>query len=175
MKRFLCAIAIFAITLSLAGCYAAFKKYYRDIEDYEVIWELPGQLYGRNGREKQTYLFPESIDNLEVLDFYCRYDELIPITEATQVFLEVQYSSEAFLVEVDRILAMSTDVTEHFELKDVSIYATVFKTETTSYEYAIVDSTNYKVIYAYVDGIIPAEQIRFDKKYLPTKYVESHY
>ena len=67
----------------LTGCsYSAYIDYY-DIKDYNSIWELTGF---RHGYDNTSLLFPENIDDLEVVDFFCRYDQQLPLGEGIQVF-----------------------------------------------------------------------------------------
>lgn len=160
-------IFIINIFFILTGCsYVAYKDYYSDTGDYKEIWKLTGF---RHGYEDISTFFPKSIDNLDVRDFRCRYDQQLPLGEGVQVFLEIQYTNEnLFDTELEKISSMSFNCDDYFEESVFSAYATRLGKDFSS-EYALVDEEQRVVYYIYLQNI-PKSEIEFDHKFLPIGY-----
>ena len=120
-KKFI-AIILSLTLLLFSGCsYVAYKDYYSNIDDYYEIWELPGFNHGYSG---VSPLFPENLENLDVKDFYCRYDQQLPLGEGIQVFLKIQfYDNNLFEDELSRIKKTSSECGEYFDKSDFESYA----------------------------------------------------
>jgi len=171
MKRMVIRLTIFVICISVlfSGCsYVAYKDYYSNIDSYEKIWKLSGlsQKY-----KESIKLFPEDIDTLNVVDYYCRYDQQLPLGEAFQIFLKVNYDEKnLFNTEIDRITSLSFRCNEYFEVNDLSAYATLMEKD-SYFEYVLVDEEQQTIYYIYLQNL-PKEQIEFEYTFLPIQYEE---
>ena len=154
------------ILFFLTGCaYAAHKKYISDVEEYAKIREMTG-LHHSQGQ--LLPLFPESIDHLTVKQFFCRYDEQLPLGEGIQIFLEIEYREPDFSEEVDRITSLATQSNDLFSENGCDIYATELGIENIS-EYACIDPEERLILYIYLQDI-PKAEIEFEEKWLPLGY-----
>lgn len=158
-------LAVFLFVL--AGCsYIAYKDYYSDVDDYEKIWSLSGFC---PGYEDVSPFFPESIDELDVKEFVCRYDQQLPLGEGVQLFLKIQYADKAmFDTELEKISAMSFDCSQCFEESALSAYATRLGEHFAS-EYALIDEKQQVIYYIYIQNL-PKTEIEFDHRFLPKGY-----
>ena len=162
-------ITILMIVISamfmLTGCYMAFKDYYHE-KDYKEIWELSGFRHGYDG---VSPFFPESIDDLKVNKFLCRYDQQIPLGEGVQLFMEIQYTDKmVFDKEYEKIKSMAFKCDEYFDEVDLSAYA-VRLGEEWSTEYALIDEEQQIVYYIFLYSV-PKSQIRFNHRLVPAGY-----
>lgn len=162
-------LPLIIILLTFSSCsYPAYKHYYTDTNDYSKIWELAGF---NHGYEDISLFFPEKLENLNVKDFYCRYDEQLPLGEGTQVFLKIHYNDiSSFNSEKDRIISLSSNCNEYFEQSNYKAYATRLGDDGSS-EYALIDETQQIIYYIFLQDL-PKEQIEFDHRLLPTGYTE---
>lgn len=151
------------------GCsYVAYQDYYTNTDDYTEIWYLTGF---RHGEEGISPFFPQSIDNLNVKTFSCRYDQQLPLGEGVQLFLEVQYADDIlFNEEIERIETMSFECDQFFEESQLSAYATHLG-ENDSSEYALIDKEQRIIYYIYLKDL-PKDEIEFDMRYVPDGYME---
>lgn len=158
---------VVVIFMLFSGCsYSAYKDYYRDSESYQNIWELSGFDHGYDG---VSDFFPESLDTLDVVDYYCRYDQQLPLGEGIQLVVEVRYGDEKQLQdEENRLALLGFSCDEYFEGTNLSAYATRLGDNGAS-EYALIDHVNQTVRYIYIQNL-PAEEIEFDHQFLPDGY-----
>lgn len=156
-----------ALLFAFTGCsYAANKDYYSDVDDYKEIWSLTGFNHGYDG---VSLFFPESLENLDVKKFHCRYDEQLPLGEGVQILLEIQYSDEAlFDAEIEKISSMATECKESFGQLELSAYATRLGADLSS-EYALIDEEQQIIYYVYLQNV-PKEEIEFDHELIPVGY-----
>ena len=166
-KRFVVLIVVISMLFLFTGCsYVAYKDYYSESEDYTNIWELTGF---RHGYDDISPLFPESINDLEVIDFICRYDQQLPLGEGIQIFLEVNYrDADTFNMELEKITSMTFNCSSYFEESGLFFYATKLGVDSSS-EYAVVDEEEMKVWYIYLQDL-PKSEIEFDEKFIPIGY-----
>ena len=158
-------IIVISTMFLFSGCYVAYKDYYHE-EDYKEIWELTGFWHGYEG---VSPFFPESIDDLEVNKFLCRYDQIIPIGEAVQLFMEIPYTDEeVFNKEVEKIKSMAFQCDEYFEEIDFSVYAVRLGEEFNT-EYALIDEEQQVVYYIFLHNV-PKSEIRFEHRFIPKGY-----
>ena len=158
--------ATVCILLTLTGCaYMAHKKYISDTEEYGKIRELTGLHHGQG---ECLPLFPESVSDLSVKQFVCRYDEQLPLGEGIQIFLEIEYHEPDFLGEVDRITHLAAKKNDSFSDNGCDIYATELEKDNIS-EYACIDVEGRSIRYVYLQDI-PKAEIEFDKEWLPAAY-----
>ena len=155
------------LSFFLSGCgYFAYQETFIDPATYSEIWSLSGV---DSGFEQGTSIFPSSISDLDVEEYYCRYDEQLPLGIGFQVLLKIHYpNSDAFINEVERITSLGFSCDEHFEEISGHIYATKFA-DSYSFEYAIIDQNEQALYYIFLQDI-PEEEIEFDHHYLPKNY-----
>lgn len=167
MNKTFIAIMLSLTMILLSGCsYVAYKDYYSSIDDYYEIWELPGFRHDYSG---VSPIFPENIENFDVQDFYCRYDQQLPLGEGVQVFLKIQFDdSNVFEDELKRIKQLSLECSEYFDRSDFESYA-ICLGENYSSEYALVGKDDLLIYYISLYNI-PKEQIEFDHQFLPINY-----
>lgn len=167
MKKSVALIAVLLIFV-LSGCaYSAAKTYYRGTDDYNEIWKLAGL---RHGYDDKSPLFPDEIDDLEVKDFYCRYDEQLPLGEGVQIFLEIAYDDTSFDSEQKRISETAVEDKENFTDSRCSAYSLKMG-ENGCWEYALTDDSQNMVYYIFLYNL-PEEEIEIDKNFLPENYVD---
>ena len=159
----LCCIVIFT------GCERiSYKNYYNDIQEYEDIWTLEGFQHGYEG---PSALFPQTLSDLRVVDYFCRHDQYLPFGEGIQIFLNINYQDKiAFEDEVARIQKLSVNCDESFDLPGFSCFYTNFEDERW-YEYALIDTETQNVYYIYLSDISET-QIEIDKQYLPKSFLK---
>lgn len=166
IRNILLILILSVMFLCFTGCdYIAYKDYYT-IDDYAEIWDLTGFEYKRIDLD---LIFPAEIEDYEVTDFFCRYDQQLPLGEGFQILLEVQFPDEEALAgELERIKPMTTQCSEHFKNSSLDAYA-VSLGEHWVYEYALVDKNNYKVYFVYLQ-YLPKKEIEFSHTLLPDAY-----
>ena len=168
MKKCIFLLIILFVVFLISGCrYPAYIDYYSDIEDYEEIWDLTGF---RHGYDEGEMFFPASLENYDVIDYLCRYDQQLPLGEGIQVYLEIQYPDETSLnAEIDRFSALSERCDEFFDKTGYEAYATRLGDEIGSSEYALIDRDNKKIYYIYLQTL-PMDEIEFSHTLLPDGY-----
>lgn len=167
IKRALLAVTALLLILSLTSCkYYADKTYYSSTADYDKVWTLSGL---RNGDYGVSAIFPEKLDGLQVDDFFCRYDEQLPLGEGFQIHLSVKYSDD-FGTEIDRISSVGKRCDGSFSNTQYEAYSLCMG-EAYSYEYALADRDNSVIHYIYLQGV-PKDQIEIEKSLIPDDYSE---
>ena len=160
-------VLIYCLCLfSLIGCsYPSYKTYYTDVNKYEEIWSLTGSLLEY---DEEKSLFPEKIENLETEEFFCRYDEQIPLGEGIQILLKLNFSnSEKFEAEIERIKDRAFMCQEYFGDFDLIAYAT--KLNDDNCEYVLINTNNQTINYIYLQQV-RREEIEINENLLPNNY-----
>ena len=167
MKRTILCFLLMSILIFGPGCsYAAYVDYYTDTAAYSEIWDLPGML--REPLSDQT-LFPCSIHELDVLTYFCRYDQQFPLGEGIQVFLKIRYDDDfSFLAEKKRIESVSYDCDAYFDTEEYSWHA-VSLAESDFFEYAAVSRNKPIICYVYLQSL-PIGEIEIDQRLIPRGY-----
>lgn len=168
IKKIITILLLLGIVVFTGGCnsYTAYKDYYTNPNDYSKIWTLAGFYWGY---EEISPLFPKQLDNLEVADFMCRYDQQLPLGEGVQLLLSIAYEDPtSFEREVDRIASLTTDRNDSFNDSLLDAYAVRICEELVS-EYALVDSSNQMIYYIYLRNI-PVNEIEINHELLPHGY-----
>lgn len=165
MKKTLCAISLF-LALSLLLCACGYTQ--EAVEDYPQIWLMEGNnLSASECYEygKPSPLFPASLDGLTVTDYCARYDTLLPLGEAFQIFVSVRYETEeSFEKELQRLEELAPiSPSKYF---DTPAAITVLGWQGCS-EYALIDWKNLTVRYIFLQGG-KLEDIEIPAEYLPT-------
>ncbi len=140
--------AIICLAVLCSGCqYTAYIDYYSDIDKYEEIWDLSGF---RHGYDDEMF-FPANLDNYDIIDYYCRYDQQFPLGEGIQVYLEIQYPDEnSIKSEIDRFSVFATKCDDFFEESGFEAYATrLGEDDLNTYEYALVDYQNMRIYFIF--------------------------
>lgn len=155
------------------GCkYSAVIEYYNDPKQYADIWDLSGV---RDAQEEKNTIFPKNINDLEVVTFFCRYDQQHPLGEGIQILLEIKYfDAEEFQREVDTLSQQCFCVDDYFT--DLNkVFAIRFgeddgiEGENDGIEYAAINENEQVISYVYLDDL-PKEQIEIDSKFIPNGY-----
>ncbi|MDD6095825.1 MAG: hypothetical protein PUC29_08795 [Clostridia bacterium] len=108
----------------------------------------------------------------EIVQYYAKCIDELPLGERVQILLSVKYNSEAFEKETERISAISQANpvlydTEHFQYPAyVSSIGYL-----NACEYVLVDSDNSTLHYVVLQSVL-AEDIVFDASYLPSGYTD---
>ena len=165
IRRSMCLIIMTALLLSGCLSYPADKEYYNELSDYPNIWELAGFYLGS---DEQSPLFPEDISALDVADYFCRYDQLLPLGEGVQLLLHIRYDEIAFSAETQRIEALTTDRTDAFHCTKLRAQVLYLGTDYMS-EYALIDDEDHSIYYIYLSSI-PKNQLEIDLDLIPTGY-----
>ena len=158
------------LTINLSAC--SYKTYFSE-ENYSEVWECSGFNPIRYNLYEESKLFPESIDGINVEEFYAKYDEQIPSGEGFQILLSIKYDDKSeFDKEVERIALNSIECSEQFENLDFDFfaYATILGWE-DSMEYSIINNDDQIVHYIYVQ-CTEKQEIEFEQDLLPTNYSE---
>ena len=131
-----------------SGCqYSAYKSDYSNIEDYEEIWELSGF---RHGYDNEMF-FPANLDNYDIINYYCRYDQQLPLGEGIQVYLEIQFQDGASIkTEIERFSEFATKCDDLFEESGFEAYVTRLGEDIGICEYALVDYQSNKIYFVYL-------------------------
>ena len=163
MKRTLIVFLTLIIALSFTSCgyMAVSTAYYNETKDYDSVWELAGVT------ESEASVFPESVEGLETEEFFCRYDECLPLGEGVQILLRVKYDDSDFENEIKRLKEIASD--DHDDLFEYSAFVSRLGEEYSFYEYALSDGEQKEIVYVYINGL-PKSEIEIDGKYLPSNY-----
>ena len=168
MKKVLSLLLAVCLLAALVGCnsYHAYKDTYTDPDSYRKLWSLAGFYRGEGDR---SALFPQSLHGLEVEQFFCRYDQQLPLGEGVQFLIKVHYEDYTlFDAEVTRIAGLATLCNEAFNQPSLDAYGIRILEDNTS-EYAFIDSNNLGIYYIYLQSL-PKEEIEIDHNLLPTEY-----
>lgn len=158
--------------LTLSSC--SFRKYYYNISDYSEIWKLSGF---RHGYDDQSTFFPDNIEEMDIKNFFCRYDENLPLGESIQICLEIHFENEnLFDSEVQRISEVSFECSEKFKRSQYTAYATRLgdydefeNSIRNSYEYALIDQDQNTIYYIYLQSL-DINKVGFEHNLLPDDY-----
>ncbi len=148
------------------------KKYttvYNDASMYDTVRNLGGlYLYGAK-IFNESLLFPKTLNNIKVTNFYCEYYQFFFIGEGCQFVLVIEYSKDDLEKEVERLSSIDGGRIRYDE-KDFGFpaYITLYGDYNT-YEYALVDEANSSVAYVFLNGITK-DMLVLDGKYLPTEF-----
>ena len=170
LKKTLLAFLLSCVIIFAVGCnsYSAYKDYYSNVEEYLEIWTLSGFYYGET---EMSPLFPSQINELDVEDFFCRYDQQFLLGEGVQLFLKVQYSDKpSFEDEVHRITSLTYSCKNEFNATECEVYALRLGDDLTS-EYCFINTITRSVCYVYLKNI-PKSEIEIDHKFVPKNYTE---
>ncbi len=163
-------LKVFALLLSimllLSGCsYVAYKDYFSSADSYDDIWQLSG--FSQEYCES-TPLFPNNINELNVNDLFCRYDQQILLGEGFQILLEVQYDdNNLYNSELSRISELAFECNEYFDNEKYNAFATQLDAN-LYYEYVLIDRKESKLYYIYLQNI-PKEEIEINNEFLPVE------
>jgi hypothetical protein len=113
-----------------------------------------------------TAIVPQNFEIQDIVKYYNRYEELLPLGESVQTMLSVRYSAENFEKELGLISQTKAEYdTAHFEYP---AYVSVLSWENCS-EYVLVDEENLTLHYVYLQSV-DKEGLHIDTPYLPKGY-----
>ncbi len=164
MKKAFALILALVCCLSLFGC-GTEKTVISDIGEYDSLWTLRDRLASFS-----SFLFPTSVDEDSVLCFRCEHETSVMYGAKWQVILELEYESETFSFETDKIKALCNGslVYGENEYFEEDAYASVWN-ESGIFEYALVNSAEQKITYIYLQRM-DKDEINLDEKYIPEEY-----
>ena len=166
MRKILLSAVMLSVILFLCSCSQVYdEKVITDKNEYSFIWELP-----ERRADERSELFPESIEDKDVVDFSCRHSTYFPLGTGWQVELCVRYDRETFSAEVERIRNKCVDSTVCGEsgFFDAPAYATVWN-DKCCYEYALTDEEENTVWYVYLQ-LIDKDDLKINDSLIPDGY-----
>lgn len=145
-----------------------------DAKQYaEMKSKLKGKVFSELG------IFPEEIKNNEKSIKYYVECERKTLDFSVQIYLECEYEEKEFQEEQKRLAKMET-MDEEYQLRHSIVkdtenfyypsYIMIFQDNYT-YEYALVDEKNKRIIYIYLQHV-NYEDLNVDDIYLDKKYIE---
>lgn len=172
MKKFAACILILLLVCTLSAC--NYVDTYTTVDSYPEFFKLSGRwiidemYYEYNGMrylDFKSLLFPDSITQLNVKEYYCIYNH----NERFEVLLSIAYSEEAYLKEIERLSSVIHNgkilyTTDHFEYP---AYVTALGYNECS-EYALLDEEQHVIHYVYLQAI-RLKDIKMPSLYLPKK------
>lgn len=174
MKKIIAVILLICLSFTLFACKME-SDYYKDISDYTDICYLEGM---RIDYADHSPVFPASIENLQVEDFFCRHDIMLPVGEEIQIYLKVKYDSESFAAEIERIASVSEECSDMFDSSlDYKAYCAELGKDIDTdgweddYEYALIDENEQTVQYIYLI-YLDKDEIEFSTELLPLNYMD---
>lgn len=145
------------------------KSHTEEVEEYR-------EFQGYYGISK-LYLFPEAgikkdeeVTMCQYL-YDCRGNKMFP---TCQIFLECEYSREAYEEEKKRLMEVSdreTGLAALYTAEEFS-YPAVYamKDSVSCYEYVLFLEEEQKIIYVYLQGGVDRRELMFPEEYLPFSY-----
>lgn len=167
MKKTIISVLIVLILFSFCGCNSSYVTYYNEISDYQNIWKLSG-FHHSYGYGNISDYFPKDLESLNVVDFFCRYDEYLPLGEGVQLLLTVKYDDEAFTAEKSRLTNLSFAADDYFEPSKNIKLAKRFDDE-DNWEYSFIDDDEQTVTYIILHNVFK-ESLEIPKEYVPKNY-----
>lgn len=163
MKRMVFISLILLVSIAFGSCSGMFGyEKYTDINDYPKVFELP-EIRCMEALE----LFPETVDSLDVKEFYFEWKLGIIGSADVQFILSVEYNDTDLDEEISRIQSLANGKakydTESFEY---NAYVLVLGYHNTSY-YALVDGNT---IHYVLLQLLNKSDIDFNSDFLPKGY-----
>ncbi len=164
MKKLTAILLIMTCLLCFAGCKSE-KTEITAIGDYDAIWTL-----SERRASESSFLFPTAIIPTDVQLFKCEHINTMPIGTEWEVILKLQYNTETFKAEADKIQSLCKGSPIHGESDhfDTVSYASVWNWN-SCFEYAILNEEENTITYVYLQ-LKDKDDISIDSKYLPKDY-----
>lgn len=165
---------ILMIAVSLLSLFCSCSQLtteYTEPQDYETVWNTTGPwLQAHHYYEGVSPLFPQTLDGLNVSDFYGYYREKLPVGESIQIYVAVCYDTqEDFERELARIETVAPiEDSEHFACP-AAVAALGWQ---NCMEYALVDRENLTVRYIYME-FCNLDEIEIPADCLPVGYKDN--
>ena len=170
-------IVVMVLALVL-GIFRPFSEKEEEVYPVKEHYENPSD-YGKQDYKgiARLALFPEAdAVSGQIENFYydCKGSRLY---QTYQIYLECNYTQEAFAKEKDRLLGVTDERTRRSvqyseEENDLPcVYAMLYD---EGFEYALMSEEEKKVIYIYLQGT-DIRDLHFDRKYLPKDYGQAGY
>ena len=117
-----------------------------------------------------TEIVPQNFEESDIVNYYNRYEELLPLGESVQTLLSVRYTKENFHKELGLISKVKADKSVVYDTTSFSYpaYVAVLGWENCS-EYVLIDEVNLTLHYVYLQSV-QQEELRIDSQYLPEYY-----
>lgn len=151
-------------------------------EQYETTNQSDyGEYSGHIEKEKddlfsKLYIFPNEIANGVTVNQYYYYCDNASLDNSYKIYLECTYSQNDFAKEAERLSKLQTEY--NGETKNIIVanngfhfpaYVAVYEEKLNTYEYALVDEENSKIIYIYAQ-ICGLDKEIIDNIYLPVDF-----
>lgn len=113
-------------------------------------------------------LYPEDINECEVIDYLCQKDEYLPLGDVRQLLLTIEYpDNKTFLAEQDRLKKNYKETTEFFRVDNSISYAD--RMGDCVWSYALLNTRAFTVTYIYTE-LASRKNIWFNHEYLPVVF-----
>lgn len=169
MKKVLSIILCLFMTLLLVACAddSFGHETYTKTKDYDKIFDLTEIRFDESAFE----LFPQNVDDLQVVDFYCEWELGIVGSAKVELLLSVNYQQVDFDNEISRIKALGNGNINYDDTNfKFPAYVSMLGYMNTNY-YALIDEANTTIHYVLLQ-LIYEEDIDINKDFLPDNYVE---
>ena len=115
-------------------------------------------------------IVPSNFEEQDIVNYYNKYEDSLPLGEAVQTLLSVQYTKEGFEKEVSCISGICYDSPIVYDETSFSLpaYITVLGWNDCS-EYVLVDSENCILHYVFLQSV-KQKNINIPAEYLPEGY-----
>lgn len=182
MKKFFLSITLVIVAVAFCGC-SSFVHEFQGAGQYEDSFyksfsyhdhRILKTVMQSDGTEtvliEPTDLVPRNFEETDIVNYYNRYEELLPLGESVQTLLSVRYSKETFDQELGLISQVQDADSVVYDTDSFAYpaYVSVLGWEDCS-EYVLVDEENLTLHYVYLQSVTEGE-LRIDAQYLPKGY-----
>lgn len=170
MKKFLSVALIFLALFSLCSCNRIMSiTETSKLSDYDDIFYLLENSYRHVVGEE--LLFPERIEDLDVIGFTSRELTYLPLGDGREIQLYVKYNNVDFEKETNRIAELTKGSPVHGKSEYFSLptYASLWNVD-GCFEYAVINTNERTVRYVYLHQL-DARDFSIPSDYIPKGYV----
>lgn len=170
MKKFLSVALIFLALFSLCSCNRIMSiTETSKLSDYDDIFYLLENDYRYVVGEEM--LFPERIEDLDVIGFTSRELTYFPLGDGREIQLYVKYNNVDFEKETNRIAELTKGSPVHGKSEYFSLpaYASLWNVN-SSFEYAVINTNERTVRYVYLHQL-DERDFSIPSDYIPKEYV----
>ena len=170
MKKICAFILILTLIFALCSCDGIYEEvtltntseYYRFIEN-EEFFECRSELL----------MFPKSIENSKIIDFYCNWQAFSLIGCGFEVLLDVQYDENSFNKEISRIKKIECETKVQYDTNNFNkpAYVSMLGYHFSN-EYALIDKDLYRITYIYTQLHSEEDFKKISSSLLPKTYYD---
>lgn len=177
MKKFILTVLIIALLLvglmlllSKCGYDVRGHETYKEIEDYEKAFKLTNIKYFEEAKE----LFPEDLEGLMALNFYCEWELGLLGDADVEMSLSVQYGEGSIKEELERLKELADGkVVYDTTTFEYPAYVLMLGHEGANW-YALVDESSFTIHYVMLQ-LIDKDRIDISHDFLPKGYYDFGY